>query len=69
MENGKKKYLDGDGARYLVQQMQKGVDVVRENVDFNNEILYGRTGVPRCIPSTIWLMNRLRRALMLIRTI
>ena len=47
MENGKKKYLDGDGARYLVQQMQKGVDVVRENVDFNNEILYGRTGVPK----------------------
>lgn len=27
--------------------MQKGVDVVRENVDFNNEILYGRTGVPK----------------------
>lgn len=47
MENGKKKYLNGDGAQYLVQQMQKGVNAVRENVDFNNEILYGRTGVPK----------------------
>lgn len=47
MENGKKKYLDGDGARYLVQQMQKEVAPVRENVDFNNEILYGYTGVPK----------------------
>lgn len=47
MENGKKKYLDGAGAQYLVQQMQKGVDAVREDVDFNNDILYGRTGVPK----------------------
>lgn len=55
MENGKKKYLDGDGARYLVQQMQKGVDVVRKNVDFNNEILYGYTGVPKvyCIDDLV----------------
>lgn len=47
MENGKKKYLDGAGAQYLVQQMQKGVDAVRENVDFNNNILYGRPDVPK----------------------
>lgn len=30
-----------------MQQMQKEVAPVRENVDFNNEILYGRTGVPK----------------------